>query len=302
MYKIIKTKIIASSVTGTIGVNPNIRVTMNYDDDTKVVSVKIDKIIRPDLSREEETPLTYETINERNFTEADFIRAGDNNNWFVDYDVINNIIIEPKQTSDFVIEQRKIDKNFTFGNLVETLAGRYTSDLLPLFTIKSFDDISGFDHSVLTFYYDDEYTVISSNADDLDTVSRREWIESNIVSDITYEVRNANDELVSESIYRANQEGVQSLSNTKSAWKLNLPIAELYNVRIKVTKPQFGETQNLYDVVVINGNSNKSRVYIGDGVADIVVNTSNLAVGDYTKIKLNLGLYNSFSELYITYI
>jgi hypothetical protein len=292
MYKIFKTKILASTITGNIGVNSNFRVTMGYDETTKVISVKIDKVIRPELTREEEVDFTYELIAERDFTEVDFPRVGDHNNWFVDYDVVNNIITTPVQTSTWVESERVKDKNFTWKNVRETLTARYSNDLIPLFALKSFDNggVVGFDHSILTFFVSEE-TVVTTAGEELTPVERDAWFDQNIIPRITFEVRNTAGDLVSASIVEA----------ARNQYTLQLPPADSYAVTIVVAKPTFPETTNLYNVDVINGNANKSRIAIGDGTAEIIVNTSNLAVGDYTKVKLNLGLFISFAELWITY-
>lgn len=292
MYKIIKTKILASSITGVAGVNSNYRVTMKYDDTSEVISVKVDKVIRPELTRDEEVQFSFETIAERDFSEVDFIKSGDHNNWFVDYDVLSNTITAPVQTSIWVAEQRAKDRAFTWKNVRESLTARYNNDLIPLFSLKSFDNIAGFDHSVLTFFYSDDSTIIESAADELSSTERDLWFEQNIIPHVSYEVRDSSGELVSSSIQET----------SRNQWTLSLPNADSYTVTITSTKPNFGETKNLYSIDVINGNANKSRVEIGDGSADIILNTSNLAVGDYTKMKLNLGLFTSFSELWITYI
>ena len=305
MYKIIKTVILGSDVTGTIGVNSNYRSTMGYDTASKTISVKVEKLTREDLTRDEAPTITYETVAEREFTVSDFLRQGDHNQWCVDFDVTTQTITDPLNILVWGEEQRVKNPQFRFNDLRAGLTARYSFDLLPLFILKSFDNIDSFDHSLLTFLVpkSDEntgdYDTIITNTDveEMTFEQRSLWFETEITPLVEIQVLDLENTVIAIPT-KPNNHPSASKDND---YVVTLPVADAYKLRYTFTKPNFKDTPNTYNVSVINGNVNKNRIVIGDGTEDIILNSSFLTAGDFTKVKLNLGLLVSFSELWITY-
>lgn len=306
MYKILKTHIQASTVTEKIGINYNVRPTMGFNEETQEITVRIDKVAKPDLTREADVEVTYELLKERTFTVADFPAVGDHNNWIVEYDVVNNIITDPISTWELVNKERKLNPSFTFGNVREFLTARWSEDLIPLMSLKTFDSTTDFSHSVLTFWVnqDDDTTtkydtvLTNDGSVQLMTNEERDAYLSTFIPKITFAVKNADDESVGTVTAAEPQKTGGTIFNN---YTVTLPAADLYKLEITVAKEQFPSTTNTYTLSTINGNINKNRIEVGDGTFEILLNSSGLAAGDYIKFKMNLGEFTSFAELWITF-
>lgn len=305
MYKLVKTIILGSDITGAIGINTNYRSTMGYNDTSKTISVKVEKLVKEDLTREESAPITYEVVAEREFAVSDFIRQGDHNSWCVDFDVTTETITDPLNILVWGDEQRAKNPAFRFNDLRAGLTARYSIDLLPLFILKSLDNIDSFDHSLLTFLVTkpaetvSAYDTVITNTDveEMTYEQRSAWFNTEITPHITIQVLDLEDTVVA-TPFKTNTHPSAARDNN---YTVTLPVADAYKLRYTFDKPHFGDTPNTYNVTVINGNVNKNRIVIGAGTEDLILNSSYLVAGDYTKVKLNIGLLQSFSELWITY-
>jgi hypothetical protein len=305
MYKLLKTQIEASTVTEKIGINYNIRPTMGYDATTKQISVKIEKIAKPDLTREEDVEVTYELLKERTFIVADFPAIKDHNNWIVEYDVINNVINDPISSWKLIADKRLTDPSFTFGHFREYLNSRWSEEIVPLFSLKSFDTSSDFTHSVLTFWVnqDDDSTtkydtILKNKSVELMTIEQRDVYLDEFIPKVSFVVKTTDDVSVGTvTAVPPSKTGGTIFNN----YTVTLPAADLYKIEITVAKEKFGDTPNTYNLTTVNGNINKNRIQIGAGTFELVLNCSGLPAGDFSKIKMNLGEFASFAELWITF-
>ena len=104
-------------------------------------------------------------------------------------------------------------------------------------------------------------------------------------------------------------------------FKLSLPAKDLYTIRVKYFTDYIIKTLPVkFDVICINGIANKSRLTSGwtqinedvilqqhtseiaarfVGLDNIQINTAGLVAGDFVKLKLNLGNFKSYAELWI---
>jgi len=306
MYKLLKTHIQTSTVTEKIGINYNVRPTMGFDEKTQEIKVRIDKVAKPDLTREADVELTYELLKERTFTVADFPAVTDHNNWTVEYDVVNNIISDPISIWELIKAKRATDPTFVFGDFREYLNSRWSEDLTPLFSVKSFDPISDFSHSVLAFWVnqDDDTTtkydtvLTNDGSVELMTIEQRDAYISSFIPKISFAVKTADDVSVGTvTAVPPSKTGGTIFNN----YTVTLPAADLYKIEITVAKEKFGDTRNTYNLTTVNGNINKNRIQSGDGTFEILLNSSGLVATDYVKLKLNLGDFTSFAELWITF-
>ena len=146
---------ILGNTDGSIGINQNYRTSFGYTDDG--ILVKVEKIIKPDLTRIENIDsevapeITFETVAEKTFTPSDFPKTTDHIVWYVDFDVATESITKPKQLLDLINNSTPIyDIWVTYNNL-------HNPDLLPLFTLQNFDRLAeGFDKTVLRVFLDTE--------------------------------------------------------------------------------------------------------------------------------------------------
>lgn len=315
MYKIVKTIILGSDVTGNIGVNVNYRNTMGYNTTTKTILVKVEKLIKDDLTREESPTVTYETVAEREFTVSDFVRQGDHNSFCVDFDVATQTITDPLNLLVFGEEQRIKNSNFKFSDLRSAITARYSFELLPLFILKSFDDIDSFEHSLLTFlvpkHTEDtsSYDTILTNSDveEMTFEQRSDYFNNELLPRIEVQILDLEDQVIAtptKIVSTSAPVGTTAIIINpifENRLTVTLPVANAYKIRYTFTRPNFKDTTNTYTVSVINGNVNKNRIVVAEGTEDIILNSTYLTAGDFTKVKLNIGLYMSFAELFITY-
>lgn len=294
MFKIIKTPVLAAEGTEKIGINSNYRNTIGYNATTKTISVVVEKIVREDLTREEEAPVVYEEVASKNFTPNDFPQTTDHMSWFVEFDVETGKISDPIESLEWSKNLPNRNAFFHHGGLQTAYAARYSDVLLPLFYINSFNkELTDFSGSLLQIWQAPN-TVINATADEMTNMEKHAWLRDNVISEVSFEILDSAGVPVT---------ATQSLQgNTlKNQYSVTLPVADEYTIRHIFTKPNFTDVQNTYEVVVVNGSSTKNRIVVSEGQSDVIINTRGLAAGDFTKVKTNSGKFFGFSELWITY-
>lgn len=294
MFKIIKTPVIAAEGTDKIGINSNYRSTIGYNATTKTVSVLVEKLVKEDLTREEDAPVVYEEVASRNFTSSDFLQTTDHMSWFVEFDVETGVISDPIETLEWSKTLPTRNSFFHHGGLQTAYAARYSDALLPLFYINSFNkQLTDFSGSLLQIWHAPN-TVINATADEMTNMEKHAWLRDNVISEVSFEILDSAGAPVTAT------PALQG-NTLKNQYSVTLPVADEYTIRHIFTKPNFGGVQNTYDVVVVNGSSTKNRIVVGEGQSDVIINTRGLSAGEFTKVKTNCGKFFGFSELWITY-
>lgn len=344
MYKIIKTKITGfdDREDSSIGVNVNYRATMGYDSVSQTINVKVEKVVRPDLTRDESPTVEYEIIDERSFTKADFNQTKDNMAWQVDFDVKTEKILAPL---DVYAYTSTIATGSLFHRVMwRKIKERYNENLLPLFTLDSFyKEAEGFSLSTLQFYVADvegtaSDTIISNQDAELMTQAEKLFFLASIVDTrVSYEIYDSNDQLLSSPIASKNPQYQQTaLAKRPDAaesdmggnqFKVSLPNASSYKIKVIFSRGILNkQVSNIFDVTCINAISNKSRLFSGIkdggptshpgftrpsvdgstprfcGLENLTLTTTDLAAGDFIKLKLSVGDFYSYSELWIDII
>lgn len=293
----------------TIGVNPNIRVTQQYSLDA--ISVKIEKVIRQDLTRDVDVEMRHETILEQSFTPSDFPMLTDHKSFYVEYNVLSNSF-EILDTLNFGKSNKTRAPSYHINGLHRDIKKRYNENLLPIFFIKTFDSgISGFDCSLINFYVQSlenpasSTVILNSDVEEMTTLERQEWINANLVSYLTFEIRNEdgsqiiNDEQTRLFAVNANGEPLilnESIRSNK--YKVSLPAAK-YTVQVNIGKQLYPENVNTYNIRIVNGYVNKTRVSSGAGTFTVKVDVAELDSGDFSKLKFDIGQFESYAELWI---
>lgn len=306
MFKILKTQIVAALKEGAeIGINANYRTTMGYNSVEKTISVKVEKVKKPDLTREEDVEITYEEVASRVFGVQDFPQNTDNITWFTEFDVETNKISDPMEIWDWVatLNQKTppaANVPYTIGSLQTDFAAHFNPKLLPLFHLGSFNkSVENFEGSILQFYVTNADETTLSPSDTILTnqnlvietsLEKAQWVSVNVLPQISYDVLDADGNVV---------DVEQTKTVTPRHQKVSLPKADEYFVRINFTKPEFKNVSNTYNVSVVNGGINKNRIVISEGSSVVLVNARGLNSGDFVKVKLNVGKYNSFAEFWI---
>jgi hypothetical protein len=335
MYKLIKTKITGfdDREDSPIGLNSNYRATMGYDSVAKTVNVKVEKIIRPDLTRDEEVQVTYETVDERAFSKSDFNQTKENMAWQVDFDVASEKILNPL---DVYAYTSTIANGSLFHRVMwRKIKERYSDNLLPLFTVDSFyKEDPGFDLSVLQFHIADnpgelsDTIITNSDVQEMTQAEKISYVFDNINTAVFYEVYDAEGNLLSSIINSseytqtplAAREGDTLRAKGGNQYRTTLPKADSYKVRVVFVRNNVNTTiSNQFDVSCVNGTPSKSRVYGGikdggatsyvgvnprdeltrfSGSEDIKVSV-DLDSGEHFKLKLSSGDFYSYSELWV---
>jgi len=294
MFKIIKSKVVAAEGTDKLGVNSNYRNTIGYNSQTKTISVLVEKVVREDLNREEDAPLTYLEVDSREFTTLDFPQTTDHMSWFVEFDVQTGKISNPIESLEWAKNLPNRNSVFHHGGLQTAYLARYSEDLLPLIYINSFNkNATDFSSSLLQIW-EAPNTIINATAEELLNMEKHHWLRDNVFPEVEYEILDANGDAVTAPLTLQG-------NNLKNQYTVTLPAADEYTIRHIFTKPNFETIENTYDVNIVNGSSTKNRIVIAEGQSDVLINTRGLSAGDFTKVKLNSGKYTGFSELWITY-
>lgn len=335
MYKLIKTKITGfdDREDSPIGLNSNYRATMGYDSVAKTINVKVEKIIRPDLTRDEEVEVTYETVDERSFSKSDFNQTKENMAWQVDFDVASEKIVDPL---DVYAYTSTIANGSLFHRVMwRKIKERYSDNLLPLFTVDSFyKQDPGFDLSVLQFHIADnpgelsDTIITNSDVQEMTQAEKIAYVFDNINTAVFYEVYDAEGNLLSSIINPSDypqtalsaREGDTLRAKGGNQYRTTLPKADSYKITVIFLRNNSNTTiSNQFDVSCVNGTPSKSRVYGGikpggpttgfgvkprgeftrfSGSEDIKV-SFDLQSGEHFKLKLSSGDFYSYSELWV---
>ncbi len=339
MYKLIKTKITGfdDREDSPIGVNANYRTTMGYDSTAETINVKVEKVIRPELTREEQVDVTYEVVDERTFGVSDFPKTKDNMAWQVDFDVATQKILEPLDVYSYT---STIATGSVFHRVMwRKIKERYNDQLLPLFTLDTFyKQSNNFDLSTLQFHIADiegtvSDTVLTSDAELMSQAEKIAYLNYNLYTHVFYEIFDEQDNLLS-SIINTSPHPQQALANRPNdtlrqrggnQYRVSLPNLNSYKVKVLFYGDHQDKTASArFDVSCINATASKSRVESGIKAGDpttyagidrldpygnsrfagseIIRLNSSLDSGDYIKLKLSVGDFYSYSELWIDII
>jgi hypothetical protein len=304
--KLIQTPVSKTDSSGSLGINPNIRITQGYSSNT--ISVKVEKILRPELTRDEEVEFSYETLIERTFTPEDFPMITDHNAFYLEYNVLNNSF-EILDVLSFGEINRFNKVSYHNTSLNDDIRNRYNENLLPILYVKTFDAVAtGFDCSLVQFYTQNpqesaQTVILNSDVEEMSDNDRQLWVNENLVSYLSFTIKNED----GSQIIDAQQTGAFVLnslgqSNDKTnKYTVNLPAAK-YTIEVNVVKTLYPENPNRYDIRIVNGYVNKTQVYTGAGSFIVKLDTSELDVGDFSKLKFDLGKFKTYAELWVTII
>lgn len=270
-----------------VGVNDNYRTTMGYDEATKAINVRIEKIVRPELSREEGVELSYTVIAERSFTEKDFPKPTDNMSWVVDFDVATETIKDPISILDYTKQFASYDDNAHL-NIYTYVDQRFNFNLLPLFVLEDFyKETTGFDTTIITYYVDGNTTISPTNW------TQQGSIAKTVVKEVEYREKNSWNATMRTNVFFEilNEDGTidgeanvtpainirpDYLNNPVDApaqgaakilgnqFEVNLPKSSQYKVRVNYFNMLQDKTPSVrFDVRCINGVSSKDRLTSG---------------------------------------
>lgn len=289
MYKLIKTKITGfeDRPDSDIGVNANYRTTMGWDAVSQSINVKVEKIIRPDLTRDDTVELSYNLVDERSFTIEDFPMNKENKAWIVDFDVKTEKIQNP---FDVYAYTSTIATGSTFHKVMwRNILQRYNPEYLPCFAIDRFYKADPtFNTAVLQFYVadtpDDASDTVITNPEsevELKTQSLKiAFVNRALAAGVLYEILDEQDNIVSsnmvpsskqqEALYGVNEVSGDPFQRNPSnlrgnRFKVSLPNSDSYKIRV-VFINTFGIDKTLpvsFEVNCVNAISNKTRVTSG---------------------------------------
>lgn len=304
--KLIQTPVTKNTGADSIGVNPNIRITQGYSSNT--ISVKVEKVLRPELTRDEEVEFSYETLIERTFTPEDFPMRTDHNAFYLEYNALTNSF-EILDVLSFGEINRFNKVSYHNTNLHSDIINRYNENLLPILYVKTFDAVAtGFDCSLISFYTQNpqesaKTIILNSDVEEMSDNERQLWVNANLVSYLSFTIKNED----GSQIVDAEQTGEFGLNqlgqpNTKTnKYRVNLPAAK-YTIEVNVVKTLYPENPNRYDIRIVNGYVNKTQVYTGAGSFNVKLDISELDVGDFSKLKFDLGQFKTFAQLWVDII
>jgi len=369
MYKIFKINIIGLDTSDdTLGINPTVRATMGYSESTKQITVLVEKIIFPEVPttesvdlRGEHTTVTYETLLEKTFTPEDFPKTRGSIRWVVDYDVANNKIVGPFDALEYT--KTRATSTTSHRLIPRIVKERYTTDLIPLFTIDNFYKAAAdFDASIMTVYLDNQGiefndTVLTGDlttAEEVIQAGATTWQYKNLHTNVHYEILDNDGKIMSTilpytkdsakaaitypmivpaELIQSAEENPHTSPIGGNRFKVQLPAAEYYNVRASFDTHYPNKTIPVeFGVTCVNGVPNKTRLVAGgydkdrfaagdetnqniinyrnqhdqtgsnrtlNGVDSLRISTNGLVAGDFIKLKLNIGEFYSYSELWI---
>ena len=340
MLKILKTPILGNEDTDIVAQNSNYKTTIGFDDATETIAVKIEKVVREDLNRDEHAPVTYETLTERSYTKSDFVKQVDNNIWFVEYDCNSNQLSDPIKVWEYTA-QFAVSDSPSHTKVGQFLNARVGSTKIPVFLLEDFYKSSiGFSTSVLTYYFAESpegepaavsNTVINNDAEEVSLMDKFKYSIGQ-QTHAFFEILNADGTVDEEKTLSLSQVGLQvggsGLSKVRgNNFSVNLPAAEEYKIRVTFTRGLEDKSIPVkFDVRTINGVSSKDRLiaasvvdkpcgdysYLGDGYQDFVssryvsydnvVISNKLEAGDNIKFKLDCGSQFSYAELNINLV
>jgi hypothetical protein len=293
----------------------------------------------------------------KTFTPDDFPKTSELKRWQVDYDVIKNELVI---FDAYEYGLTKITNSQSARKIARFVKERYNLNLIPLFALDNiYKSAIDFTASVLTFYTDEQGlnfndTVLIDDAVNATTVTQQEkefWLIANVNTNVFFEVLDADGKILSTVIHTTKPAAKSSnfvemaVMNTDedntyptdspggNQYKVSLPVADTYNVRVIFTRHLEEHISNgriipsTFDINMINGVCNKTRSTAGldlnssrfldfdsqhttkptgqrtlSGVDNITISTNGLVAGDFVKLKLNLGNFKSYAELWIELI
>lgn len=296
---------------GSLPINPNIRKTITYDDVNQTVKVEIDKVSYPDLEdTQDPAKVIYTNIASRTFGFDDFPRLWDNIRWYVDYDVVENKILEPQQYLDFFKTPTKAyaPGALKTSHMNSDFYKRTNENLICLFEIYNFDakatDLSNSYFVLYTVETGDGIhdTIINTKVpfteitqDDFGKLRLNE-----IISKFTFSITDSNGVAIDPStivpVPAKNDSGEDI--NLVNEYKVSLAPGK-YTVKVTVDKPSSTLT-NTYLVSVVNGVTPVSKVDIASGELIVPVDLTGLQSGIVSRLKFQLGDVRSYAKLWMT--
>jgi hypothetical protein len=359
MLKIFKVLVTGIEGQDGIGINSTVRTTMGYDKTKKEISLLVEKLNLPEVAtdktielRDPHTTATFTTLLSRTFTPDDFPKTSELKRWQVDYDVVKNELVI---FDAYEYGLTKITNSQSARKIARFVKERYNHDLIPLFSVDNFyKSAPDFDASVLTFWTDEvgldiNDTILIDDAVDAETVTQQEkefWLIANVNTNVFFEVLDADGKILSTVIHTTKPAAKSSnfvemaVMNTDpdntyptdspggNQYKVSLPVADTYNVRVVFTR-HLGDhisngrsINNSFDINMVNGVCNKTRLVAGlteanaaimltqhnakplgqstfSGLDNVRISTNGLVAGGFVKLKLNLGNFKSYAELWI---
>lgn len=302
MAKLFKKQILGLETTDSAenvfngGLNPNLRINFSYLNNE--INVKLEKIIRTELIREQTAEdITYETVAEKTFVPSDFPIPTDMCSYIIEYNVLTNEFVTldffdwakqniiTQDQSEFINESRKL------------VLKRYNENYIRLFSIFSTDNnVQNWDSTRLTLYYFNQNdspeinTIITSevSVEEANDTEIAAWSDQNQRVNISYTIFNEDGTEVQDQI----------TTRFENRYRVSLSSGK-YKVRINFEKPAFSPAINTYIISMVNGVCNKNRITIASGTNDVTLDLNGLSSGDYSKFKLNLGKFISYSELWV---
>lgn len=335
MHKLIKTKITGfdNIENSPLGVNSNYRTTMGYDSSSETINVKVEKLIRPDLTRDESPEITYQIVDEKSFVKSDFAQTQDCMAWQVDFDIKAEKILSPLDVYAFT---STIANGSSFHRVMwRKIKERYSSDtLVPLFTLDSFyKNDETFSTSVLQFHIADvegtasDTIIINDNVEEKTQAEKIEYCVTKINTHVFYEILDSDDNVIS-SMLNPSEYPQQALSAREVAihsrggnqYRVALPNASEYKIKVVFSRELSDKNiSNVFNINTVNAVSNKTRITSGvkegqttyPGISrqndptvrfagfEVIKVSASLDSGDYFKVKLSVGDFYSYSELWV---
>jgi len=287
-----------------VGLNSNYRTSFTYTNSNETLVVKVEKVTKPDLTREEVVDLTYTEVASRSFTPVDFPKVTDRAFFYVEFDVVNQQIVGPFNAYDLWATLKVTQENYIETSEAYTdLQKRYHSEqLIPLFELRYFDKASeGFSNSVIRIltmegqtHEETGNTIINSDVEvflDDDTTPPSKTVKAvyTFCPKITYEVYDEAD----------NKLNVTINKEFTNRYNVTLP-AGIYYIKCIFNKPVNGDIKNTYSLSrTVNAVLNKNRIVVGDGENTVKFDISGLASGEVAKLKLDLDMYMSYGQLVV---
>lgn len=324
------TGIESETESASFGHNANYRATMGYDQQTETINVTVDKIVKPDLTREDDVEVNYVTVDERNFKSTDFVKLTDNMAWVVDFDVTTEKITSPLDIWKYTSEFKSSD--YTHTKALRTIKQRYSENFTPLFLLYDFyKNSEGFSTATLVFQTmengERSATVITN--DNVEAVNSKAALTS-IISNQThvfYEILDESGNVVNANITPVLEGLNPGFEKVRGDYfTTELPNQTNYKIRVNYTRGLSDkDLPNRFDVRCINAVSSKDRLitglngkstpdysHLGNGYQDhldtkfagydIINLTCSLEAGDYIKFKLDCGSQETYSELQINLV
>jgi hypothetical protein len=264
---------------------------MGWNESSQTINVKVEKIVRPDLTRDEDVEFSFEEVDQRTFTIDDFSMNKDLKAWVVDFDVETGKIKDPFDVYSYT---STIVSGANFHRVMwRNIQARYNANLIPCFTVdKFYKSDATFSSAVLQFHYAETSDNISntiienSDAEEMTQIQKILYAYRSTNVGILYEILDSEDNVISSNMdsTKIQQESLDGLiknpdnnevvagvsyvnhdSNKRgNRFKVSLPNSSLYKVRVAFfTEFPNKNLQVPFEVTCVNGTPNKTRVTSG---------------------------------------